>query len=295
MTTRNVEATLRVGADISGAIASLARLQDRAQRVGRDINRATAGGAGAAAGAVGGAGRGIGTIGRTVAAGAGIGAGLAAAEQLFARLFELFEDTPVLEMFTDSMNTLLQALAPIAGVILQALTPAIQALEPALTALAPAVAPLVELLGAGLLFAIQALTPAIEVVATAMGAVNRFVRNTIISLLEWLGRQLERLPFGIGERINIDLSGLQTDTFAGIQQQLRDVERQRADDMAMMADRAAADARAREDALRRELEAADRCPPQEINVTVPTRVNVDGDSIRTVIRRDGVRESEYGS
>ena len=223
MTTRNVEATLRVGADISGAIASLARLQDRAQQVGRQINRATAGGAGVAARGAGGAVGGIGTLGRAAAAGAGIGAGLAAVEQIFGRLFELFENTPVLEQLTDAFGQLLRGIAPIAGVILQALTPAIVALEPALTALAPAIAPLIELLGAGLLLAIQGLTPVIQQVARLMTAVNRFVRDLVIGLLDWIGRQLSRIP-----GVNIDLAGqVQTDTLAGIEQQLADVERER--------------------------------------------------------------------
>ena len=96
--------------------------------------------------------------------------------------------------------------------------------------------------------------------------------------------------------VDIDLAGsVQTNTFAGIQQQLVDVERQRAMDMAAMADRAAADARAREESLRQELAASRPCPPQNISVTLPTTVQVDGDSIRTTIRRDSVRESEYGS
>ena len=291
MTTRNVEATLRVDADISDAVADLARLRDRAEQVGRDINRATAGTAGAAVRTTGRAAGGIGTIGRTVAAGAGIGAGLAAAEQLFARLFELFEDTPLLEDFTGAFQTLLRAIAPIAGVVITALTPAIEALEPALTALAPAIAPLVELMGAGLLLAVKALTPAIELIARAMEYVNRFVRDVVIGLLDWLGRQLSRIP-----GVDIDLAGsVRTDTFAGVQRQLEDVERQRAMDMAAMADRAAADARAREESLRQELAASRPCPPQNISVTLPTRVQIDGDSLRTTIRRDSVRESEYGS
>ena len=213
MTTQNVEATLRVGADISGAIASLNRLQDRASQVGRRINQSTGGAAGAAVGGVGVVGRGGAGIGRIIGAGAGLGAGVAVFEQLFTRLFELFEETPVLETFTDALQTTLRAFAPVAGVLIQALTPAIVALEPALKALVPAVTPVIELLGANLLFAIQALTPAIQFIAPVIERVTTLIRDGMRRLLDFI----VGLPL-IGDVL--DLSPAGANTLGGIETQL---------------------------------------------------------------------------
>lgn len=174
MTTR----TLRVRADISGALNALDRLQNRGRRVSRQLNNLSGGTAGRTIGGVRG---GLAGGGRIALAGAGIGAGAAIFEKLFESLFELFEDTPILEGFTASLKELLKAVAPVAGVLIGTLTPIIKALAPVAESLAVALAPLIELLGAKLLLVITILAPPISKLAEGLGFLFRHIRDFVVA------------------------------------------------------------------------------------------------------------------
>ena len=223
MTTRNIAATLRVDADISAALSGLQRLQQRANRVAGGIDRATGGAASGAAGVGRAAGRGGIGVGQIIGAGAGLQAGFAVFEQLFERLFELFEETDILTAFTDAMDTVLRAFAPLAGVIIQAVTPAIRALEPALVALLPVLTPLIEIFGQTLLFAVQALTPVIQLLARILTPVIRGIQGVVNWFTRLIVNVLNRIP-----GINIDLGQAATGTLDRSQRQLADATARRA-------------------------------------------------------------------
>lgn len=173
MTTR----TLRVRADISGALNALDRLQNRGRRVARQLNNVSGGTAGRGLGGVRG---GLAGGGRIALAGAGIGAGAAIIEKLFESLFELFEDTPILEKFTSALQVVLKAVAPVAGVLIGTLTPILHALAPVAESLAVALAPLIELLGAKLLFVITILAPPVAKLAEGLGFLFRHIRDFVV-------------------------------------------------------------------------------------------------------------------
>ena len=136
-----------------------------------------------------------GGIGRTIGQGAGIGAGIAIVEQLIQRIFALFEGSDIMVQFAEAMQGVLKAAAPLIGVLLQALTPVIVALTPAIEPLARAFTPLVELLGIGLLGAVLLLLPAIEFAAGGIGRVTGFLRDTVLGIIDFVIRQLNKLPF----------------------------------------------------------------------------------------------------
>ena len=225
-------ATFRVNADVRGAVAQLGRLQDRARDVVRDLNRASGGSLGLGARAAGGVARGGRAVGGTVAAGFGLQAGFAVFEQLIERLFELFEGTEILETFQEAFGELFTAIAPVVGVLLQALTPVIKAITPALVALAEAFSPLIELLGGGLLFAVQALTPIIVFLAGILEFLAVRIRDFVIGIIRRVIELLNRIP-----GVNIDSDELPTsrrdrgegdDPFERAAGQLAEAERQRA-------------------------------------------------------------------
>lgn len=180
MVTSNQGIRFEADLDISDVRRGFMEIDRLARRAGRTV------------GGIGGVGGGI---GRTVAAGAGIGAGLAVFEQLFERIFELFENTPLFADFTRALDGILEAAAPLVGVLLDSLTPVLVALTPAIAPLAMAFAPLVELLGTQLLVAVQLVTPLISGLATAMGTVTTFIRDTFSGAIAYLVDQLNRLPF----------------------------------------------------------------------------------------------------
>ena len=161
MVTRRGEATLRIGADIRGVLAGLSRIEDRARQTQRRLNNVTAGGAGAIGRGARGIGRGGLGAGSLIGAGFGVGAGLAFIEQIVERVIELFEDTPVFEEFTKALTSLFEAVGPLIGVLLSALTPILLALVPIIEALVPAFEPLLHILGQAILEAVLALTPAL--------------------------------------------------------------------------------------------------------------------------------------
>ena len=160
---------------------SIDRLENRIDRLQRAAGRIRLPSGGAAL-------RGVGGVAGVVGAGAGLGAGLVIAEQIFERLFELFENTDLLETFTATLTRLLRVAAPLAGSIIDVITPVLEALI-------PAIEPLVELIGANLLIAVTLLTPAVRVLATGIEQVTTFIRNTIFELVQFVIEQLNRLPF----------------------------------------------------------------------------------------------------
>ena len=170
--------------DISDVTRGLNRIEQHARRAGSTVGRVG-----------GGLGRAGGGIGRTVGAGAGIGAGLAIFEQLIERIFELFEDTPVMEQFITALDGIFTAAGPLIGVLLEGLTPILLALTPAIEPLARALVPLVELFGAGLLIAVQLITPAIVLFAEGLEKVTTFIRDTVLAAFSFIVDQLNRLPF----------------------------------------------------------------------------------------------------
>ena len=191
MTSRR-DVNIRVGANVNGALAALDRVQQRARGLQRTLNNVGGGVPASAIGGVGRAGRGI---SNTLAAGAGVGAGMAVVERIIDELFQLFEDTDVMEQFTTAMKTLLQAAAPIVGVLLSALTPALIALTPAIEATARALAPLVELLGGVLLAAVKLLTPALVLVARLLEWLTTAARNLVNSVLGVFGVNAGNIGF----------------------------------------------------------------------------------------------------
>ena len=170
--------------DISDVTRGLNRIEQQARRAGSTVGRVG-----------GGLGRAGGGIGRTVGAGAGIGAGLAVFEQLIERIFELFEDTPVMEQFITALDGIFTAAGPLIGVLLESLTPILLALTPAIEPLARALVPLVELFGAGLLIAVQLITPAIILFAEGLEKVTTFIKNTVLIAFQFVVDQLNKLPF----------------------------------------------------------------------------------------------------
>ena len=198
MTTRGGDATLRVGANISGALSALSQLQDRARSVGRSINNVSGG----SIGAVGRAGVGVGNI---VGAGFGLQAGFAVFEQLVERIFELFEDTPVLEKFTEAIDAIFKAMAPLIEVLLLAFIPILQELLPVIEELVPAFIPLIRALGDSLLLALQLLLPLVVEAAPLIESFALAIEHVVGVLrdvAEFLGL--------IGPQTNED--GLETST-----------------------------------------------------------------------------------
>lgn len=219
MVTRGGNASLRIGADISGALQQLERLQNRGRQVGRTLNNLSGGSLGAvgrtAGGGIGRAGRAGAAVGNIAIAGAGLSAGFAIFENLVERLLEVFEDTDILDDLTMAFQTLFVALGPLVGVLLTSLTPVVAALAPAIAPLAEALAPLIEILGVNLLLAVQLLTPLIQLVAKGIDFLATRLRDFVFGLLERIGRALSRIP-----GVNIDLSGFQQDQFGEAQRQL---------------------------------------------------------------------------
>ena len=199
MTTRNIDIDIDAMLEARQFTRAVGRLDQQisgitraSNRIARAVASAPRGGVGRAAGA---AGRGAGAVGRTVGAGAGLGAGLAIAEQLLSRLFELFEGSDILETFTEALDSILKAAAPIAGVLINALIPTLLALFPAITPVAKALTPLIELLGGGLVVAVQLITPGIILWARALEYVTTFIRDTAFKLIQFVVDQLNKLPF----------------------------------------------------------------------------------------------------
>ena len=160
-------------------------------RIGREAR-----GLGGRIGGIGGTvGRAGGGLGAAVGAGAGLGAGIAVVEQFFERLFELFEDTPVMEDFLTALDDIFRAAGPLVGVLLKGLTPVLKALTPVIGPLAEAFAPLVELLGTNLLAAVTLLTPLILPLAQGLGAVARAINEGVTAAIQFLVDQINRLPF----------------------------------------------------------------------------------------------------
>ena len=188
--------------DISDVMRGLNRIERQARSVGGTVGRVG-----------GGLGRAGGGIGRTVGAGAGIGAGAAVFEMLIQRIFELFEDTPVLEQFTTALDGIFKAAGPLIGVLLESLTPVIVALTPAITPLARALTPLVKLMGTGLLVAVELLTPGIALLAEGLGYATRTIQTVVLSGIRFVVDQLNRLPF-VDIQANLDVTGGSFDAMA---------------------------------------------------------------------------------
>lgn len=265
MTSRDIRANLRVGADVTGALASLERLRDRAEGIGRRLNNLSGGSLGRAGAGVRGVGRRGGGVGSILIGGAGLGAGAELAEQLLERLFELFEDTPVLEKFINTMDRLLQAAAPIAGVLIDSLTPAFDALLPVIPPLVTALAPLIQLLGTNLAFSIQVLTPLLIPLINGFTTVALGVQRIVTGILQRVVDFLNSIEI-FGQGFDIQLP--QFTRLEDITQQLEDAARRRDGD--------------------------DPDDP-DINVVVEAPVIVDAVTIRQVTRRETTRRREFGS
>lgn len=283
------QGTLRINADISGALRSLERLQDRARQVGRNLDNLSGGTLGAAGrvggGAVSRAGAVGAGVGRTVGAGLGIGAGLAFAEQLIERIFELFEGTDILENLTMALMVLFEAIGPLVGVLLNALTPVILALAPAIAPLAVALAPLVELMGGVLLIAVQALTPLLGHLATGLEFVATRLRDFVFGLLERIADALNRIP-----GVSIDTSGLQRNTFDEAARQLQQAQADRAAEERMR-EMAAAERERRAD--QRQVAREQRESFNRMN-EVCARLEIDGEVIATRTTRTNTFRREGG-
>ena len=179
-TSRRTDINVNVGADITDAMGGLRRLGNEATQLQRRLDQATGGNlsrGGRIGGAFGrGAAAGVGIVG----AGAGLQAGLAVLEQLVERLIELFEGTEIFDNFVEAGQSLLQALAPVIGVLIQGLTPALQALQPLLVQLAVSLSPVIEQLTLGLTDLIAALVPvlipAVQILGVALTALASIVR-----------------------------------------------------------------------------------------------------------------------
>lgn len=219
---RRGEATFRVDADVRGAVAQLGRLKNEAREVVRDLNRASGGTLGLAGRGVRGGFRAGRAAGGTVAAGFGLQAGFAVFEQLIERLFELFEGTDILEVFNQAFKELFVAIAPVVGVLLEALTPVVKALTPAFVAIARAITPLIELLGGGLLFVVEALTPLIELLAGWFEFLANLLQDVVFGVLRTIANVLN--AFGANITLPEAAGG---DSFNRAAGQLADVERRR--------------------------------------------------------------------
>lgn len=157
-----------------------------------------------------------GGLGKTLLAGGGIGAGAAVFEKIIEKILELFENTQVMQDFTDALQLVFKAAGPLIGVLLNSLTPAIVALTPAIAPLARAIAPLVELLGANLYIAVKVLTPVITLLARGLATLTGAIRDTVFGGIEWVVRQINKLPFA---NIELELDAL-NDKFGDMSNQL---------------------------------------------------------------------------
>ena len=195
-------ASFNITADIRGAIDGLRRIDNYARDVSTRVNRLSGGSLGLgvrAAGAGVRAGRAAGGI---VGAGFGLQAGFAVFEQVVEQIAELFEGTPIMEEFIQTIKDLFIAIAPLIGVLLEVLTPIIKALTPVITELALAFTPLLRILGGNLLVIIQLLTPLITVMANVLEFLLRKFEQFIGDIINAVVKQLNRIPF-----ITVDTSG----------------------------------------------------------------------------------------
>ena len=192
-TSRRTDINVNVGADITDAMGGLRRLGNEATQLQRRLDQATGGNlsrGGRLGGAFGrGAAAGVGIVG----AGAGLQAGLAVLEQLVERLIELFEGTEIFDQFKEALTTLLQALAPVIGVLIQGLTPALQALQPLMEQLAISLSPVIEQLTLGLTDLIAALVPVLIPAVQVLGVVLTFTATIIRKLAEVISAVIERI------------------------------------------------------------------------------------------------------
>ena len=196
--------------DISDVLSDFRRIEREAAQTARKV-------ANVGRGAGGAAGRGLGGVGRTVGAGAGLGAGLAVFEQLIEKVFELFEDTPVLTQFTEALDTLVfKAFGPVVGVLLESLTPVIRALTPAIEPLARALIPLVEIFGTNLLIAVNLLTPLITLAARGVEFLTTGLQTFINAGINFVIDQLNKIPF-VDIQLEISSTG---DSFESMQAQI---------------------------------------------------------------------------
>ena len=255
---------LNVSANTGPALNALDQVRDRAIQTKRRLDAATGGGVtrgGRIGGALGrGAGVGVGIVG----AGAGLSAGLAVLEQLVEKLIELFEGTQIFEQFTEALQSLLQALAPVIGVLIAGLTPALEALQPLLTQLAVSLSPVIEELTAGLVSLISALVPvlipAIQVLGVALTITATIVRK-LADAIAWVINQISRfIP-----NLNLGSTGGAYAIAAGQLEQAR---------------------------LAREAEEMDT--PRTLENKVETRVIVDGRVIEDTARRRRKLDTDYG-
>ena len=188
--------------DISDVTQGLRRIEMQSRRAGAAVGRVGSG-----------LGRGARGAGGVVGRGAGLGAGAAIFEQLIMKIFELFEDTPVLEEFIEALDEIFKAAGPVIGILLKSLTPVIKALTPAIEPLARAMVPLVELFGAGLLIAVELITPAIILFAGGLERVTTFIRDTALAGFRFIVEQLNKLPF-VDIQVDLEATGGSFDAMA---------------------------------------------------------------------------------
>lgn len=294
MTSRRGEVTLRVGANITGALNSLDRLRQNARRVARDIDNASLGSAGRAGRIGGGIGRGIGRggigVGGVALAGFGAQAGFAIFEQVVEKMLELFEDTPILEEFTDALDLIFKVLGPLVGVLLQALTPALQALEPALYALVPALAPLIEIFGVTLYTAVRLLVPVIEFLAPLIQKATESLRTFVVEGIQWMLEEINKvIRFFGGEGIDLGfLEEFAVNTLDRAKTELAEAERLRE-----LEDRVKSRTRGARTDSRRERR-PDEPPGPESIARVDARVIIDGQTVSRSIQRHRTRRMELG-
>lgn len=266
--------TFRVNANIQGALGELRRLEGEARATARQLNNVSGGLAGRG---IGGTARGIGAGARTIGAGAGLGAGIVIIEQLFERLFELFEDTPILEQFISVAEELFRAAAPLVGVLLHALLPVIQALTPAIAPLVEALAPLIELLGGALLVTVKLLTPLLIEMARAIEIVVTALRDAVFFIIRRVVGTLNRIP-----GVNIDLPDLQQDTLGESRRQLEESRRRaEAEERQMSRAGTGGDSRTFDSPIPRELVA-------------PITIVIGNDIIQRETRRQSLRDRDLG-
>ena len=205
---QDASVSLRVDLNIRGALGKLNKIKSEARGVGRQLNNLGGGriGGGALSG-----GRGL--VG-AVGAGAGLGAGIAVVEQLFEQLFEAFEGTDILENLQTAFKDILGAIAPLAGVLIQAVTPILKELKPLFEALAPALAPILQILGTALAGALQLVVPLLVPVINFLKLLTESLRDGLLFVLNKIVGWLNRIP-GVNIRLP-DLSG----SFATAQSQL---------------------------------------------------------------------------
>ena len=174
--------------DISDVLSDFRRIEREAAQTARKV-------ASIGRGAGGAAGRGLGGVGRTVGAGAGLGAGAAVFEQLIMKIFELFEDTPVLTNSPKRLIRFSRRSGPWSGSCLKGLTPVIKALTPAIEPLARALIPLVEIFGVNLLIAVTLLTPLITFAAQGIAFLTTGLQTFINAGINFVIDQLNKIPF----------------------------------------------------------------------------------------------------